>query len=156
MTEMTETHNPNPILPVYEFMKLAGQIPPQAPGARRENQFPELQHFVHRVSEEVQETTEAINNTDLPETLDGFIDIAYSAITGAIAAVGWQAAYAAWNAVCEANLRKVDGTHGALVVDETTGKVKKPEGWEPPNIAYLTERLAHHPRQDLQYPTPSM
>lgn len=91
------------------------------------------------VVEEVNETTDAIYRHDLAEALDGFIDTAYVALTGAIALVGRDKAIRAWEQVVDVNLSKVDGRFGPPIIDADTGKIKKPRGWQPPNYDFLND-----------------
>lgn len=98
----------------------------------------EVRQFLDRAQEEYRETFMASYPTvNIPEALDGFIDLAYVAFTGAIRLVGPEKAAAAWDAVSDANLAKVDGRHGEPIINEQTGKIGKPEGWTAPDIAAI-------------------
>lgn len=132
----------HPIDAIANFMSLGGQTVPE--GTDREVTRDEVDNFLIRVEEEVIETFLGIHGKrvlheidapvgNIPETLDGFIDIAYVALTGAIRLVGADKARAAWDAVVDANLAKVDGRHGPAYRDEN-GKIQKPEGWTAPDI----------------------
>lgn len=122
----------HPIESIARFMELGGQIVPGEVdhGYARQELWP----FIARVHEEIQETTEALLYKDTAEVVDGFIDIAYVALTGAIRVAGNKKAEEAWDAVVDANLAKVDGRHGDVVRDPETGKILKPEGWTAPDI----------------------
>lgn len=132
---------------IAEFMRLGGQTVPA--GVDRELKAKEILKFWERVDEELDETWRGIGHwnskwymhdprqqppRDIPETVDGFIDIAYVALTGAIRLVGEAKAKECWDAVVDANLSKVDGRYGPVVRDEETGKILKPQGWKAPNI----------------------
>lgn len=122
----------HPIASIARFMELGGQIVPGDvdTGLARQELWP----FISRVHEEVQETTEALLYKDTAGIVDGFIDTAYVALTGAIRVAGNKKAKEAWDAVVDANLAKVDGRHGDVVRDPGTGKILKPEGWTAPDI----------------------
>lgn len=120
---------------IAAFMLAGGQEVPESP--RFGEYLAHLLPFEGRTREEVNETLEAISNHNLAETVDGFLDTAYVAITGAIRAVGVDAARACWEAICDANTAKIDGRHGDVVRDKNTGKILKPEGWEAPNIGKI-------------------
>lgn len=132
----------HPVEAVASFMSLGGQTVPEdvdfaiLPG--------EINRFIDRVDEEVTETFDAAGMNgylehgsiaiDHAEVLDGFIDTAYVALTGAIRVVGVEKATAAWDAVVDANLSKVDGRFGPPIINPVTGKIGKPEGWIAPDI----------------------
>lgn len=137
----------HPVFQVAQFMQLGGQIVP------RDVDFginpKEIAKFVDRVDEEVEETYDAayINSAyegtpyevNHAEVLDGFIDAAYAAFTGAIRVAGLTKARVAWDLVVDANLSKVDGRFGPPIIDLVTGKIGKPEGWKAPDIESLIE-----------------
>lgn len=137
----------HPVFQVAQFMELGGQIVPVdvdfdiAPG--------EIAKFIDRVDEEIEETYDAadINSAyegaqyevNHAEVLDGFIDVAYAALTGAIRVAGLTKARVAWDLVVDANLSKVDGRYGPPIIDLVTGKIGKPEGWKAPDMQALIE-----------------
>ncbi len=84
------------------------------------------------LEEEVQEYAEAARNGDLIEILDALADIGYI-LAGTIINHGMQHIYDdAFNEVHRSNMAKlVDGK----VLRREDGKVMKPEGWQPPNLA---------------------
>jgi len=84
------------------------------------------------LEEEVQEYAEAARNGDLIEILDALADIGYI-LAGTIINHGMQYIYDdAFNEVHRSNMAKlVDGK----VLRREDGKVMKPEGWQPPNLA---------------------
>lgn len=131
----------HPIPSVAQFMHLGGQeFPADTDRSIRPN---DVRPFLDRLQEEYTETFMAsMTSVDIPEALDGFIDSAYVAMTGAIRLVGPEKARAAWDAVVDANLAKVDGRHGPVVKDPVTGKIGKPEGWTAPDIeAIVNEEI---------------
>lgn len=82
--------------------------------------------------EEVQEYAEAARSGDLVEVLDALADIGYI-LAGTIINHGMQDIYDdAFNEVHRSNMAKlVDGK----VIRREDGKVLKPEGWQPPQLA---------------------
>ena len=96
--------------------------------------------FIDRTADEVRETYEAFYEDNVPEGVDGFLDTAYVAITGAIHIAGVKKARECWEAIMRANTSKIDGTYGETVTDPGTGKILKPEGWKAPDIKGILER----------------
>jgi predicted HAD superfamily Cof-like phosphohydrolase len=89
------------------------------------------------IAEEVEELHEAIENNDRVEQLDALIDILVVTI-GALHSMGADAE-GAWQEVLRTNLAKIDPDTGK-VIKRDDGKVLKPEGWQPPQLAgYLKE-----------------
>ena len=84
------------------------------------------------LTEEVQEYAEAARAGDLVEVLDALADIGYI-LAGTIINHGMQNIYDdAFNEVHRSNMAKlVDGK----VIRREDGKVLKPEGWQPPQLA---------------------
>lgn len=122
---------------IADFMRAGGQKVPAKP----EKSVPkDVDRFVDRVREEIIETTTAYFMTDKPEVVDGFLDTAYVALTGAIRVAGEKKARECWEAIMRANTSKIDGTYGPTVRDEHTGKILKPEGWTAPNIESILGR----------------
>lgn len=124
----------HPLYPIGVFMHAGSQ-----PIDGSEFTDREIMEYLRRTQDEVDETFCAIHDEDLAEIVDGFIDTAYVALTGAIRAVGLEKACLAWDAVVDANLAKVDGRHGPVVLDNVTGKILKPEGWTAPDIEAIVE-----------------
>lgn len=127
---------------IAEFMRAGGQTVPD--DLDRELKFTELTNFINRTIDEVQETVEAAQQADYAEILDGFIDTAYVALSGAIRLVGEKKAIAAWEAVVDANTAKIDGRYGDIVRDPDTGKILKPEGWQAPDIQAIIDLKEIH------------
>ena len=88
------------------------------------------------LTEEVQEYAEAARTGDLVEVLDALADIGYI-LAGTIINHGMQDIYdEAFNEVHRSNMAKlVDGK----VIRREDGKVLKPEGWKPPQLAQFLE-----------------
>ena len=116
---------------VAKFMYLGGQT---VPDDYDQDVLGELYAFTDRVEDELIETEDGIRADDGAEIVDGFLDTAYAAMTGAIRKAGAKKARLCWEAICDANLAKVDGRYGPVVRDENTGKILKPEGWTAPDI----------------------
>lgn len=83
-------------------------------------------------NEENRELNEAVANENLSDIADAIADNMYVLIGTAIE-FGIPLA-AVWNAVQNANLAKLDPKTGKAIKRED-GKVLKPEGWTPPDIA---------------------
>ena len=88
------------------------------------------------LKEEVEEYAEAARAGDLVEVLDALADIGYI-LAGTIINPGMQHIYDdAFDEVHRSNMAKlVDGK----VLRREDGKVMKPEGWQPPNLAQFLE-----------------
>ena len=88
------------------------------------------------IAEEVGELNEAVENNDRVEQLDALIDILVVTI-GAIHSMGANA-QGAWKEVLKTNLAKINPETGKVIKRED-GKVLKPDGWKPPNLASFLE-----------------
>jgi len=88
--------------------------------------------YLGLIKEEYKELNEAINNSDQIETLDALIDILVVTI-GAIHSAGFDAE-GAWKEVMATNFAKIDRETGKVRKRED-GKVLKPVGWVPPELA---------------------
>ena len=84
------------------------------------------------LEEEVREYAEAARSGDLVEVLDALADIGYI-LAGTVINHGMQNVYDdAFNEVHRSNMAKlVDGK----VIRREDGKVLKPQGWQPPQLA---------------------
>ena len=92
--------------------------------------------YVKLIGEETGELADAIVAKDSVETLDALIDILVVTI-GAIHSMGADAE-GAWEEVMDTNAAKIDLDTGK-VRKRDDGKVLKPEGWVPPDLApFLT------------------
>ena len=88
------------------------------------------------LTEEVQEYAEAARSGDLVEVLDALADIGYI-LAGTIINHGMQAIYDdAFNEVHRSNMAKL--VNGKVIRRED-GKVMKPEGWQPPQLAQFLQ-----------------
>lgn len=114
---------------IRDFMRAGNQSVPAIP--RRDHHDQEFWEILARAYDEWEETRCARNTA---EALDGFLDIAYVAFTGALHVAGLKATEEAWELINRANTSKIDGTYGPTVTDPLTGKILKPEGFKHPNI----------------------
>jgi len=97
-----------------------------------------LNKTIDFLTEELNETRQAVDEHDLPEIIDGFGDVAFVALNGIYKTFRFEgknheearsAVEEVMNRICDANLGKkqADGT-----IKYLNGKVQKPEGWKPP------------------------
>jgi predicted HAD superfamily Cof-like phosphohydrolase len=94
--------------------------------------------YANLITEEYDELRVAIANKDAVETLDALVDILVVTI-GAINSMGADAE-GAWREVMATNFNKID-RRTAKVLRREDGKVLKPEGWTPPELApFLTRK----------------
>ena len=98
------------------------------------DKFSEKQYsmYIKLINEEHQELLEATLAEDRVEQLDALIDILVVTI-GAIHSMGADAE-GAWKEVMKTNFAKVDSETGKVRKRED-GKVLKPIGWVPPELA---------------------
>jgi len=106
----------------------------QTVGINNEEQFA---LYTNLIGEEAFELAVAIRENDRVETLDALIDIIVVSI-GAIHSMGADAE-GAWEEVMKTNAAKIDLDTGKVRKRED-GKVLKPEGWVPPNLAPFLKR----------------
>jgi predicted HAD superfamily Cof-like phosphohydrolase len=92
--------------------------------------------YLSLIDEEVGELVEAVAANDKVEQLDALVDILVVTM-GAIRAAGWDGE-GAWKEVMDTNFAKIDPTTGKVRKRED-GKVLKPEGWQPPQLAQFVE-----------------
>ena len=107
-----------------QFMRACGQTV----GQKNREQF-EL--YMELIREEFQELQDADTHE---QVFDALLDLIVVCI-----GAGHSAGYpmeAGWDAVVVSNLRKIDPTTGQVLRRED-GKIVKPEGWRPPNLARL-------------------
>lgn len=120
----------NPFRDQERFMRASGQTVSE-PNPRQYALYRDL------IKEEHQELLDAVWNNDSVEQLDALIDILVVTV-GAIHSMGADAE-GAWNEVMRTNMAKIDPVTG-LVRRREDGKILKPEGWQPPELAkYLTK-----------------
>jgi predicted HAD superfamily Cof-like phosphohydrolase len=84
------------------------------------------------LAEECQETVDAIARGDMEKIADGLADVIYVAV-GAALEFGIPLDRV-WAEVHRSNMAKVDPVTGK-VTKRADGKVLKPEGWTPPDVA---------------------
>jgi predicted HAD superfamily Cof-like phosphohydrolase len=118
----------NPFLDQYKFMRACDQHV-----TKNDAQY---QMYLGLIAEEVQELNDAVTANDRVEQLDALVDILVVTI-GAIQSAGFNGE-AAWNEVMRTNFAKIDPDTGKVRKRED-GKVLKPEGWTPPNLAPFTK-----------------
>lgn len=116
---------PNVFKDQYKFMKSCDQTV---------DEFNSKQYglYINLIAEEVSELNEAISQGDRVEQLDALIDILVVTV-GAIHSAGYDAE-GAWREVMNTNFAKIDKETGKVRKRED-GKVLKPVGWTPPNLA---------------------
>ena len=102
-----------------KFMNACGQTV----GSRNQDQF---DLYLKLIQEEVSELQTAIDNNDRVEQLDALIDI--MVVTVGVDGEG------AWKEVMSTNFAKIDSLTGRVRKRED-GKVLKPVGWRPPELA---------------------
>lgn len=88
--------------------------------------------YLSLIEEEFEELQDAVESNDHREQLDALIDILVVTI-GAIRTGGFDGE-GAWQEVMKTNFAKIDPETGKVRKRED-GKVLKPEGWLPPNLA---------------------
>lgn len=93
---------------------------------------PQYDMYCDLIKEEMQELQDALDANDHVEQLDAMIDILVVTI-GAALSRGWDVE-SAWHEVMRTNFAKVDPTTGKVIRRED-GKILKPEGWKPPELA---------------------
>ena len=88
--------------------------------------------YLNLIKEEYNELFVANNEDNREEMLDALVDILVVTI-GAIHSAGWDAE-GAWKEVMATNFAKIDHATGRVRKRED-GKVLKPVGWQPPDLA---------------------
>ena len=92
--------------------------------------------YLELINEEMNELSEAVEGGSDVATLDAICDTIWTLI-GYAHAKGYPVE-TAWDAVALSNLRKIDLRTGK-VNRRADGKVLKPEGWKPPDIARILD-----------------
>jgi predicted HAD superfamily Cof-like phosphohydrolase len=108
-----------------KFMNACGQTV----GDRNQDQF---DLYLKLIQEEVDELQTAVDNNDRVEQLDALIDILVVTV-GAVQSLGVDGE-GAWKEVMSTNFAKID-TQTGRVRKREDGKVLKPVGWQPPQLA---------------------
>ena len=119
----------NPFRDQEKFMKACDQTVDGPAG-------PQFDMYCALIEEEHKELKQALATNDDVEVLDALIDILVVTI-GAIHSAGWDAE-GAWKEVMNTNFAKI-GEDGKVRRRED-GKVLKPVGWTPPNLAPFLEK----------------
>ena len=94
--------------------------------------------YVTLIEEEANELADAITAHDQVETVDALIDILVVTI-GALHSMGADAE-GAWKEVMKTNFAKIDRETGKVRKRED-GKVLKPVGWTPPDLAPYVKKV---------------
>lgn len=115
-------------LQVQQFHRAMDMPVESTPAIRRPSLRAEL------IREEAKETVSAIEAGDLVEAIDGLCDLLY-VIYGAAAEFGVDLE-PFFDEVHRSNMAKVGGPVRA------DGKRLKPEGWEPPRIAWMLRQIS--------------
>ena len=92
--------------------------------------------YLTLIDEEMGELIDAVTANDRVEQLDALVDIVVVTM-GAIRAGGFDGE-GAWREVMNTNFAKIDPDTGKVRKRED-GKVLKPEGWQPPNLAQFVK-----------------
>jgi len=92
--------------------------------------------YLELINEEINELSEAVEGGNDVAALDAICDTMWTLI-GYAHAKGYPIE-TAWDAVALSNLRKIDLKTGK-VNRRADGKVLKPEGWKPPDIARILD-----------------
>ncbi len=122
----------NPFKDQTTFMNACGQTTDKWHRAQ-------FEMYLDLIREEHSELTEAVTNEDSVEVLDALVDILVVTI-GAINSMGADGE-SAWNEVMRTNFAKIDPETGKVRKRED-GKVLKPEGWQPPQLAQFVNHLS--------------
>ena len=103
-------------------------------------EFNDAQYKLYRdlIAEEFTELNAAVSQGDHVEQLDALIDILVVTI-GAIHSAGFDAE-GAWKEVMRTNFAKIDKETGKVRKRED-GKVLKPVGWAPPELAPYVKKV---------------
>jgi len=112
----------NPFRDINKFHAACDQL------ASKEN----YEMYLTLIKEEFEELQEAVEANDRVEQLDALIDILVVTL-GAVRAGGFDGE-GAWEEVMRTNFAKIDPETGKVRKRED-GKVLKPLGWQPPELA---------------------
>jgi predicted HAD superfamily Cof-like phosphohydrolase len=114
---------------VYDFHAKFGCTIGSSPGFP-DDKVQKLRESIER--EEFEEMLEANARKDMPEVADGIADLIY-VLLGRAVSYGIDLR-PIWDEVQRTNMEKVGGTK------REDGKILKPEGWKPPDVAGLLEK----------------
>ena len=87
-------------------------------------------------------------DADPVEVADGLADIIVIAWGTLLTYFGEEVARNVCREVWSSNLSKVDGTHGDIVRRDD-GKLLKPEGWQPPDVAGVLRAAGYLPAEEV-------
>lgn len=110
-----------------KFMRACGQTV-------GENNPQQFELYIKLIREEATELLDAMAMNNRPEIFDALLDLIVVTV-GAGLSAGFPMA-AGWEEVIRSNMDKVDPETG-MVRKRSDGKILKPEGWKPPNLAEL-------------------
>ena len=123
----------NPFRDQEKFMRACDQTVGRVNDEINEDQY---DLYLNLIKEEVAELQVAIDTCNTVEQLDALIDILVVTI-GAIHSAGFDAE-GAWKEVMRTNFAKIDHETGKVRKRED-GKVLKPVGWTPPELAQFVK-----------------
>lgn len=103
--------------------------------------------YLKLIEEEAEELNQAIIAKDKVEMLDALIDMVVVTV-GAIHSMGSDGE-GAWNEVMRTNFAKIDPETGRVRKRED-GKVLKPEGWKPPELAKFVNDERYYLKQGFE------
>ena len=103
--------------------------------------------YLKLIEEEAEELNQAIIAKDRVEMLDALIDMVVVTV-GAIHSMGADGE-GAWNEVMRTNFAKIDPETGRVRKRED-GKVLKPEGWKPPELAKFVNDERYYLKQGFE------
>jgi len=92
--------------------------------------------YIDLIKEELAELEQAVGDQNKTEQLDALLDIMV-VCAGALLSRKWDC-HGGWAEVVRSNMAKVDPVTGK-VIKRADGKILKPEGWTPPQLAQFTK-----------------
>lgn len=119
---------------VATFLAAAGQAVNTTDVIPNWKEDGQVQLYKKLCDEEFTELCEAWGDTDVVEVADAIADLIW-VLQGLALSIGIPQ-QEVWNEVARSNLAKIDATTGT-VLKRADGKVQKPEGWTPPDIASI-------------------
>jgi predicted HAD superfamily Cof-like phosphohydrolase len=125
LLKIQQEDNMNVFRDQEKFMKACDQTVDQ-------NNYDQFDLYLKLIREEADELQTAVDSNDKIEQLDALIDILVVTV-GAIHSMGADAE-GAWKEVMPTNFAKIDKETGKVRKRED-GKVLKPVGWTPPELA---------------------
>ena len=125
LLKIQQEDNMNVFRDQEKFMKACDQTVDQ-------NNYDQFDLYLKLIREEADELQTAVDSNDKIEQLDALIDILVVTV-GAIHSMGADAE-GAWKEVMRTNFAKIDKETGKVRKRED-GKVLKPVGWTPPELA---------------------